>query len=233
MVKPKQKESKEQAESLRGKNRFAIPERPPRPKDSTYFDLFFKEAGIVTELPGDNQQPIRPTTKTAEITELPPKSVPNAKAPRPVRAVTEKGVISDESRRADTPRSTHTAAETLPISAEPISISATELYSEFEVRWKFVFRKGELRVLKALYNMTHGAGIKEIFTSPAQIAVVADVDKRHCQRVIRKLESMGMVEKGETYNTKTKKGTMYRLHLSQKAVNSTTSRITHLYDEEM
>ena len=239
MVKPKQKESKEeQAGSLRGKNRFAIPERQPRPKDSTYFDLFFKEAGIVTEPPSDNHQLVHPATRIAEVTELTPKFVPSAKMSRPGRADTEKRVVLEESVRTDASRnpditSARAATETLPISTEPGFLSAIDLYSEFEARWRFVFRKGELRVLKALYDMTYGIGIKEIFTSPAQIAVAADVDKRHCQRVIRKLESMGMVEKGETFNTKTKKGTMYRLHLAQQATQSTSPRVTHLFDEEM
>lgn len=117
------------------------------------------------------------------------------------------------------------------IKSNEAQISLPSSFEQLELRWKAVLRRAELSVLKALYEMIYAQGLTELLTSPAQISVRAGIDKRHCQRVIAKFEMLGLIEKGETFNTKTKKGTVYHLHLVPHFSPSSTPRVFHFEDE--
>jgi hypothetical protein len=67
-----------------------------------------------------------------------------------------------------------------------------------------------------------------------KLAAAAGIKERQCYNVVAQLELLGFVERPEIFNTSTKKGTIFRLHLSprQTATASGPSRRYHIGQEE-
>ena len=68
-------------------------------------------------------------------------------------------------------------------------------------------------VLEALFNMTHAKSISECLTSMPKLSAAAGVSVRQTYNVVKDLENAGFIERPETFNTPTKKGTVFRLLL--------------------
>lgn len=83
-------------------------------------------------------------------------------------------------------------------------------------QWKPFLSEAQMCVLEALYNMTHAKGVSECLTSMPKLAAAAGVSERQTYNVVKELERTGFIERPETFNTPTKKGTVFRLLLSRR-----------------
>lgn len=115
--------------------------------------------------------------------------------------------------------------------------SAPMTFDEFVARWGFVLRSGgrdgKLRVCRVLYNNTYAAGRDTFFTSYEKLARLAGLEKKQCAINVKQLESLGFVERLNIYNTATKQGTDFRLHLEQLPPQSRRMPPYHYYDEDL
>jgi DNA-binding MarR family transcriptional regulator len=83
-------------------------------------------------------------------------------------------------------------------------------------QWRPFLSEAQMCVLKALYDMTHALGIAQCLTSMSKLAALAGVSERQTYNVVKELERNGFIERPETFNTPTKKGTVFRLLLSRR-----------------
>lgn len=83
-------------------------------------------------------------------------------------------------------------------------------------QWRAFLSEAQMCVLEALYNMTHACGAAECLTSMPKLAAAAGVSERQTYNVVKELERNGFIERPETFNTPTKKGTVFRLLLSRR-----------------
>lgn len=143
-----------------------------------------------------------------------PRAVPASVKQRP-KAHAERSSV----RRLDDAR-TEAATLASAIDTEGAKKPATRdalTFDEFASRWEFILRSGErfgkLRVCQVLYENTYAAGQETFFTSYEKLARLAGLEKKQCAINIRQLESLGFVERVNIYNTATRQGTEFRLHL--------------------
>lgn len=107
---------------------------------------------------------------------------------------------------------------TRPEDAQPTSQlrrSRSVAFEEHFGQWRPFLTEGEICVLEALFNMTHALGSDHCLTSMPRIAVAAGISERQTYNVVKGLEKYGFIERPETFNTATKKGTIFRLHLTR------------------
>ncbi len=83
-------------------------------------------------------------------------------------------------------------------------------------QWRPFLSEAQMCVLEALYNMTHARGVAECLSSMPKLATAAGVSERQTYNVVKELERNGFIERPETFNTPTKKGTVFRLLLSRR-----------------
>lgn len=83
-------------------------------------------------------------------------------------------------------------------------------------QWRPFLSEAQMCVLEALYNLTHAKGVSECLTSMPKLAAAAGVSERQTYNVVKELERTGFIERPETFNTPTKKGTVFRLLLSRR-----------------
>ena len=96
--------------------------------------------------------------------------------------------------------------------------------------WRPFLTEGQMCVLEALYDMTHAVGTDNCMSSMPKLAAAAGVSERQTYNVVKELEKHGFIERPETYNTPTKKGTICRLHLSRRAAHAVPDRQYHFED---
>jgi hypothetical protein len=181
-----------------------------------------EEAGEPREseaTPGDGG-----SAQTAQDTTAPVKLRPRDQdEPVPVRRF-------DEARAESlTPTAAREATTTAP--------SALMTFEEFVARWGFILRSGgrtgKLRICQVLYENTYGAGQDTFFTSYEKLAKLTDLEKKQCAINIKQLEGLGFVERVNIYNTATRQGTEFKLHLEQLPPNARRSPPHHYYDEDL
>lgn len=85
-------------------------------------------------------------------------------------------------------------------------------------------------ILEALYNMTHAVGADRCLTSMPKLAAAAGVSERQTYNVVKELEKHGFIERPETFNTPTKKGTIFRLNLTRQTTPMGANRRYHYGD---
>lgn len=83
-------------------------------------------------------------------------------------------------------------------------------------QWRAFLSEAQMCVLEALYNMTHARGVAECLSSMPKLAAAAGVSERQTYNVVKELERNGFIERPETFNTPTKKGTVFRLLLTRR-----------------
>jgi len=83
-------------------------------------------------------------------------------------------------------------------------------------QWRPFLSEAQMCVLEALYNMTHANGVGECLSSMPKLAAAAGISERQTYNVVKELEMNGFIERPETFNTPTKKGTVFRLLLSRR-----------------
>jgi hypothetical protein len=91
-------------------------------------------------------------------------------------------------------------------------------------QWRPFLSEAQMCVIEALYNMTHAKGASECLTSMPKLAAAAGVSERQTYNVVKELERTGFIERPETFNTPTKKGTVFRLLLSRRTTPSPERR---------
>lgn len=142
--------------------------------------------------------------------------------------------------RVQAPQTNNTASN-MPLQAELLSVaSANELtatFDEFVTRWGFILRSGgrtgKLRICRVLFNNSHAVGKESFFTSYEKLAKLANLEKKQCAINVRQLEKLGFVERLHIFNTATKQGTIFKLHLNQLSPDARRSPQHHQYDEDL
>lgn len=102
------------------------------------------------------------------------------------------------------------------IPAEDVSAPNAGTFNEHFAQWRPFLSEAQMCVLEALFNMTHAQGISECLTSMPKLAAAAGVSERQTYNVVKELERTGFIERPETFNTPTKKGTVFRLLLDRR-----------------
>jgi hypothetical protein len=110
-------------------------------------------------------------------------------------------------------------------------------FDEFVSRWEFVLRSGgragKLRICQVLYENTFGAGRDTFFTSYEKLAKLTGLEKKQCAINVKQLEGLGFIERLNIYNTATRQGTEFKLHLEQLPPHARRVPRHHNYDEDV
>jgi hypothetical protein len=88
-------------------------------------------------------------------------------------------------------------------------------------KWKQIYRlnKGELKVMRVMFDLSHGIGVSECYIKVPEVAEAAQLKKRRCQYVIRILEDLGFLERLEEYDPSIRLGTKYRVNLKPRILD--------------
>ena len=97
-------------------------------------------------------------------------------------------------------------------------------------QWRPFLSEAQMYILEALYNMTHAVGADRCLTSMPKLAAAAGVSERQTYNVVKELEKHGFIERPETFNTPTKKGTIFRLNLTRQTTPMGANRRYHYGD---
>ena len=97
-------------------------------------------------------------------------------------------------------------------------------------QWRPFLSEAQMCLLEALFKMTHALGGDHCLTSMPKLAAAAGISERQTYNVVKELEKHGFIERPETFNTPTKKGTIFRLHLTRQAPHSNANRRYHFGD---
>jgi hypothetical protein len=103
-------------------------------------------------------------------------------------------------------------------------------FEEHFGQWRPFLSEGQMCILEALYDMTHAKGTDNCMSSMPKLAAAAGVSERQTYNVVKELEKHGFIERPETFNTPTKKGTIFRLHLTRRAIPTVPDRHYHYED---
>jgi len=165
----------------------------------------------------DVREVVEPFSQSDEAAAVPP---PQAQVePLQIfKELREASTATDEPGDA-TVREAATVAEVIPHRAEGTKEIRTPDVGAFEAhfgQWRPFLSEAQMCVLEALYNMTHAKGNSECLTSMPKLAAAAGISERQTYNVVKELERNGFIERPETFNTPTKKGTVFRLLLSRR-----------------
>jgi hypothetical protein len=118
-----------------------------------------------------------------------------------------------------------------PVPATPIT------FDDFIARWGFILRSGgragKLRICQVLYENTYGAEQDTFFTSYEKLAKLTGLEKKQCAINVKQLENLGFIERVNIYNTATRQGTEFKLHLEQLPPSARRAPRHYYYDEDL
>jgi len=102
--------------------------------------------------------------------------------------------------------------------ATPAASGTVDYYVQ---KWKQIYRlnKGELKVMKVMFDLSHGAGVSECYIKVPEVAASAQLKKRRCQYVIRSLEDLGFLDRLEEYDPTNRLGTKYQVNLKPRILD--------------
>lgn len=186
-----------------GRSKFRLPERQPRTSEVNPLREILQEAKAQEEAL------VAPQTRTPAT---------------PAKAVAGVGSKSTTTP-AQNVAGVATALTTLPSASVE---AAAASFGDFSKRWSPILRSGQMSVCRVLFEMTHGAGEAECFTSMPKLAAAAGLKERQCYNVVAQLEQLGFIERPEIFNTPTKKGTVFRLFLSPQDHPAGANRRYHI-----
>ncbi len=188
--------------------------------------LLFRAAIESARAPGAAVAP--PDTSEAVEQHAPPEAEANAHLSA-TQAQAEPLQIFRELREATTVETAEAEKKAVPVeevqpfkagteeqSTEGIPSTDEQAFEMYFAQWRPFFTEAQVSVLKALYQMTHARGEVECLSSMPRLAAEANISERQTYNVVRELERMGFLERPETFNTRTKKGTLFRLLLSRR-----------------
>ena len=211
-------------------------------------DIVNRDASLTSKLLGRVKPPVRdplevqPAGEESPDSPAAPQSAPDG-APPPVRLRQRAQGEPAEVRRLDDARAETRAPAAVAPEADAegkgatVPKSAPMTFDEFVARWGFVLRSGgragKLRICQVLYENTYASGRDTFFTSYEKLARLAGLEKKQCAINVKQLESLGFVERLNIYNTATKQGTEFRMHLEQLPPQARRSPRHHYYDEDL
>jgi hypothetical protein len=148
--------------------------------------------------------------------------------------------VAAQSSQSASPRPSRdenkTIGQSTPTRIVPVKSVALS-FEDFVERWGFILRSGgragKLRICEVLYNNTYAVGHETFFTSYEKLAKLANLEKKQCSINVRQLESLGFVERLNIFNTATKQGTEFKLHLEQIPLGERKSPRYYCYDEDL
>lgn len=189
--------------------------------------LLFREAIESAKEPAAEPAP----TQVSEVAESLVRADEVASAPLPsaqieplqiFKELREATTIVEEALSAATVEVSPALEETIP--SEGVSAPAAGVFDEHFGQWKPFLSEAQMCVLEALFNMTYAKNVAECLTSMPKLAAAAGVSERQTYNVVKELERNGFIERPETFNTPTKKGTVFRLLLSRRTTPSPERR---------
>jgi hypothetical protein len=212
-------------------------------------DIVNRDASLTSKLLGRVKSPVR---EPLEVTPAEDSSLQEAE-PTAIagRAAESRMAINPSPRPQGQTASVHrfeaarpqdvAAAQEVPgretVSRQPTSSEATPTFDQFVERWGFILRSGvragKLRICEVLYSNTYAVGKDSFFTSYEKLAKLTGLEKKQCAINVRQLESLGFVERTDIYNTATRQGTEFTLHLDQLPPEARKLPRHHHYDEEL
>jgi hypothetical protein len=202
MAQPKTRPARREA----GKSKFRLPERQPRVEETNPLREILQEAKAQEEALKAKAQAPTPAKKITGVERSTSTQIPSKKAASNTPASNIAGVSS-------------------AVASPGVG---TQSFGEFSKRWSPILRSGQMSVCRVLFEMTHSAGLTECFTSMPKLAAAAGLKERQCYNVISQLEQLGFIDRPEIYNTPTKKGTVFRLHLAPQFSPSESGRRYHI-----
>jgi hypothetical protein len=148
--------------------------------------------------------------------------------------------VAAQSSQSASPRPSRDESKTIGKSTSPRIVPVKSIATSFEdfvERWGFILRSGgrsgKLRICEVLYNHTYAIGQETFFTSYEKLAKLTNLEKKQCSINVRQLEALGFVERLNIFNTATKQGTEFKLHLEQLSSEERTSPGYYCYDEDL
>jgi hypothetical protein len=208
MAEPKTKPERRVA----GKNKFRLPDRPPR----------------VVEI-----NPLRDILEEAKAQEEALTKPSSQIGKTPARRIAGVAQSSNTVTGPDTPAQ-NIAGVSGPVTAmtTPAPDKVTTVsFGDFSKRWSPILRSGQMSVCRVLFEMTYEVGQTECFTSMPKLATAAGLKERQCYNVVGQLELLGFIERPEIFNTPTKKGTIFRLFLTPQSPAAGSNRRYHIGGE--
>jgi hypothetical protein len=208
MAEPKTKPERRVA----GKNKFRLPDRPPRVVEINPL------RDILEEAKAQEEALTKPSPQTRNT---------------PARRVAGVAQSSNKVTHDNTPAqniagvSSPVTVRTSPAPDKAISAS----FGDFSKRWSPILRSGQMSVCRVLFEMTYEVGLTECFTSMPKLATAAGLKERQCYNVVGQLELLGFIERPEIFNTPTKKGTVFRLFLTPQSPAAGSNRQYHIGGE--
>ena len=187
MAIPKEKRSTRVA----GKRKFELPPREARVVDDN----------PVRELLLSIQPPVIPEkTGILEPSAIAPLRIvePQSKPASPNRKPPKKQAIIAGTELAKPPQS---------------NIVRGQDFDYFKRKYERLLGKAQMIVCEAIYDLSLGLGNPDCFYSVGKLAQETGFTDRYIFKLVGQLETLGFIEKVETFNTATKKGTIFRLHL--------------------
>lgn len=203
MALPKRKPERREA----GRSKFRLPDRQPRVSEINPLRDLLREAKAQEEALATPRQ---------QATATPAKSIAGVRS----QTGTKQG-----STPAQKIAGVYDPAVVIPPEA---GSNAPASFGEFSKRWAPILRSGQMSVCRVLFELTHGAGEPECFTSMPKLAAAAGIKERQCYNVVAQLEQLGFIERPEIFNTPTKKGTVFRLFLSPQPQPAGANRRYHI-----
>lgn len=163
----------------------------------------------------DVPEAAEPTAQAAEATPLPQTQVEPLQIFKELREAAGAVVEAADASVEEPPLDRENIVRHVEV-VEEVSSAGGGNFDEHFYQWRPFLTEAQLCVLEALYNMTHAKGIDECMTSMPKLAAAAGVSERQTYNVVKELERNGFIERPETFNTPTKKGTVFRLLLSRR-----------------
>jgi hypothetical protein len=208
MAEPKVKPEKRVA----GKSKFRLPERAPRPVEENPLRDLLREAKAQEEAltaPPPQPRTRRPPTPAKRIAGV--KQAP----------LTVVGQTPEAAAASSQP-------DTVPVIRAASAPAVPFPFAEFSKRWAPILRSGQMGVCRVLFELTYEQGLTECFTSMPRLAAAAGLKERQCYNVVAQLEMLGFIERPEIFNTPTRKGTVFRLHLEPQPPAARAERRYHI-----
>jgi hypothetical protein len=208
MVEPKIKPERRVA----GKNKFRLPDRPPRVVEINPLREILEEAKAQEEALA------KPAIRTRNT---------------PARRIAGVAQSANTFTNQNTPAQ-NIAGVSAPVTTRPVAAAdkvAAISFGDFSRRWLPILRSGQMSVCRVLFEMTHEVGQTECFTSMPKLAAAAGLKERQCYNVVGQLELLGFIERPEIFNTPTKKGTIFRLFLTPQSPAAAANRQYHIGGE--
>jgi hypothetical protein len=207
-------------------------------------DIVNRDASLTSKLLGRVKPPAREPlpaqapAEDAQPTPEPPRPAADARPAEAARLRTPAQAEPATVHRLETPRAEAPSRPREEAGAGgPAAVAAPMTFEEFVSRWGFVLRSGgrvgKLRICGVLYENTYAAGRETFFTSYEKLARLAGLEKKQCAINVKQLEGLGFIERLNIYNTATKQGTEFKLHLEQLPPNARRPPRHHYYDEEL